>query len=158
MESGPRALGNRSIVVDPTRAEMKDILNARVKRREGFRPFAPSVLEERAEEFFLLPGWQKSPHMMLIAEITPSVRGRIPAVSHVDGTARVQTVSKQANPRYWSLIREFEKITGIPVLLNTSFNENEPIVCNPEQAIACFRRTDFDVLAIGDFLVTKENA
>jgi len=158
MESGPRALGNRSITIDPTRAEMKDKLNARVKRREGFRPFAPSVLEEKFEQYFSMPKGQKSPYMILIGDVKPGMGEKIPAVTHVDGTARVQTVSKKTNPRYWNLISEFEKITGVPVLLNTSFNENEPIVCTPEHAVACFLRTEFDVLAIGDFLVTKRLA
>ncbi|MGZ3694627.1 MAG: carbamoyltransferase C-terminal domain-containing protein, partial [Bdellovibrionota bacterium] len=146
----------RSITIDPTRAEMKDKLNARVKRREGFRPFAPSVLEEKFEEYFEMPKNQKSPYMILIGDVRPGMDAKIPAVTHVDGTARVQTVSKKTNPRYWNLINEFEKITGVPILLNTSFNENEPIVCTPEHAVACFLRTEFDVLAIGDFLVTKE--
>lgn len=156
MESGPRALGNRSIVVDPTRAGMKDRLNARVKRREGFRPFAPSVLEEKCSKYFELPKSQKSPYMILAGQARPEMAAKIPAVTHVDGSARVHTVSQQANPRYWKLIREFEKLSGVPVLLNTSFNENEPIVCTPDQAISCFLRTEFDVLAIGDFLVSKE--
>lgn len=158
MESGPRALGNRSITVDPTRPEMKDKLNALVKRREAFRPFAPSVLEERAEQYFSLPKNQYSPYMILMGRVKPGMVGKIPAVTHVDGSARVQTVSKKSNPRYWNLISEFEKISGVPVLLNTSFNENEPIVCTPDHAIACFLRTEFDVLAIGDFLVTKEHS
>ena len=156
MESGPRALGNRSITVDPTRTEMKDKLNARVKRREGFRPFAPSVLAERFTEFFDLPKGQDSPYMILAGDVKPNAREKIPAVTHVDGTARVHTVAKDVNPRYWNLIREFEKISGVPVLLNTSFNENEPIVCTPDDAIRCFLRTEFDVLAIGDFLAVKE--
>ncbi len=155
MECGPRALGNRSITVDPTRVEMKDKLNARVKRREGFRPFAPSVLEEKAHEYFDLPKGQPSPHMILIADVKPEKRSVIPPVTHADNTARVHTVSRKVNPRYWDLISEFEKLSGVPVLLNTSFNENEPIVCTPDQAIKCFLRTEFDVLAIGDFIVEK---
>lgn len=155
MESGPRALGNRSIVVDPTRAEMKDRLNAKVKRREGFRPFAPSVLAERCREYFNLPRGVDSPYMMLIGDVRPEMRQRIPAVTHADGTARIQTVTEEGNPLYYRLISEFERIKGVPVVLNTSFNENEPIVCAPEQAIACFLRTDFEVLAIGNFLVEK---
>ncbi len=156
MESGPRALGNRSIVVDPTRPEMKDKLNARVKRREGFRPFAPSVLAHRAKDFFCLPKGVDSPYMMLIGDVLPAVRQRIPAVTHADGTARIQTVTEEANAKYFQLIQEFERIKGVPLLLNTSFNENEPIVCSPEDAISCFLRTDFDVLAIGNFLVEKK--
>jgi carbamoyltransferase len=155
MECGPRALGNRSITVDPTIAGMKDKLNARVKRREGFRPFAPSVLEERATEYFDLPKGKPSPYMILIADVKKGAEGKIPAVTHMDGTARVHTVSRQVNPRYWELIHEFEKIKGVPILLNTSFNENEPIVCTPEEAVNCFLRTEFDVLAIGDYLVVK---
>lgn len=155
MECGPRALGNRSITIDPTRPEMKDKLNARVKRREGFRPFAPSVLEERWKDYFVLPKDQKSPYMILIGDVKEGVGEKIPAVTHADGTARVHTVNKNINPKYWKLISEFEKISGVPVLLNTSFNENEPVVCTPEQAINCFERTEFDVLAIGDFIAVK---
>lgn len=156
MESGPRALGNRSIVVDPTRAEMKNRLNAQVKRREGFRPFAPSVLAEKCADYFELPREVDSPYMMLIGNVRGEMRSRIPAVTHADGTARVQTVSAATNPRYWRLIREFEKISGVPVLLNTSFNENEPIVCTPADAIRCFLRTKIEVLAIGDYLAEKD--
>lgn len=156
MESGPRALGNRSIVVDPRQAGMKDKLNARVKKREPFRPFAPSVLEERVFDYFEMPKRQLSPYMILTGRVKSEQRARIPAVTHADGTARVQSVSRSTNPRYWELIREFEKLTEVPVLLNTSFNENEPIVCTPEHAVACFQRTEFDTLAIGDFIVSKE--
>ncbi|MBI5394829.1 MAG: carbamoyl transferase [Verrucomicrobia bacterium] len=155
MESGPRALGNRSITVDPTLPDMKDRLNARVKRREGFRPFAPSVLEENVNDYFIMPKNQPSPYMILIGKVRPEKCGVIPAVTHADGTARVHTVSKAVNPKYWQLIHEFGKIKGVPVLLNTSFNENEPIVCTPEHAVNCFLRTDFDVLAIGDFIAIK---
>jgi carbamoyltransferase len=157
MEAGPRALGNRSITVDPTRPEMKDRLNARVKKREFFRPFAPSVKAERAAEYFILPKGQMSPFMILIADVVQEKKSIIPAVTHADGTARVHTVEKDDNPLYWQLIDEFEKLTGVPVLLNTSFNENEPIVATPAQAVDCFLRTEFDCLAIGDFLVTKED-
>ncbi len=155
MEAGPRALGNRSITVSPLDARMKERLNARVKKREFFRPFAPSVLEEKSDQYFLIPKGQLSPYMILTGEVRPEKRSVIPAVTHADGTARVHTVNRLINPRYWELISEFEKITGVPVLLNTSFNENEPIVCNPEQAVDCFLRTQFDVLAIGDYLVEK---
>jgi len=130
-------------------------LNERVKRREFFRPFAPSVLEERAAEYFVLPKGQLSPYMILIADVQDDKKTIIPAVTHADGTARFHTVSRQANPRYWQLIKEFEELTGVAVVLNTSFNENEPIVCTPEDAVNCFLRTEFDVLAIGDYLVTK---
>ncbi len=155
MEAGPRALGNRSITVNPTRADMKDRLNARVKKREFYRPFAPSVLEEKCGEYFIMPKEQLSPYMILIGDVREEKKSVIPAVTHADGTARVHTVNKDVNPLYWELISEFEKITGVPVLLNTSFNENEPIVCTPEHAVNCFLRTEFDVLAIGDFLAVK---
>lgn len=155
MEAGPRALGNRSITVDPRDAAMKDRLNLRVKKREFFRPFAPSVLEERCQDFFEMPGGATSPYMILAGRTKAGKEGVIPAVTHADGTARVHTVSQKTNPRYWQLIREFEKITGVPVILNTSFNENEPIVCTPVHAVECFLRTDFDVLAIGDYLAIK---
>lgn len=157
MESGPRALGNRSIVVDPRNEKMKDILNERVKRREGFRPFAPSVMEEKSHEYFTLPKNQQSAYMILIADVKVEKAKEIPAVVHADNTARVHTVNKKINNKYWNLISEFEKITGVPVILNTSFNENEPIVCNPEEAVNCFLRTDFDVLAIGNYIVEKES-
>jgi len=155
MEAGPRALGNRSITVSPLKAEMKDRLNERVKRREYFRPFAPSVLEERVSDFFEMPNNLNSPYMILSGEVKEEKRKIIPAVTHADNTARVHTVSSKINPKYWNLINEFEKITGVPVLLNTSFNENEPIVCTPKEAVDCFLRTDFDILSIGDFLVQK---
>lgn len=153
MESGPRALGNRSIVADPTRQEMKEKLNAQVKRREGFRPFAPSVLAERQKEYFSLPRGLDSPYMMLIGEVRPEMRSRVPAITHADGTARIQTVTEQANPMFHRLIREFDRIKGVPLVLNTSFNESEPIVCTPRDAVACYLRSGFDTLAIGDFLV-----
>jgi len=155
MEAGPRALGHRSIVVDPTDPTMKDRLNARVKKREHFRPFAPSILEEKVDEYFVMPKGQLSPYMILVGDVKEDKKAMIPAVTHADGTARVQTVNKQVSPKYWQLIAEFEKIKGVPVLLNTSFNENEPIVCTPEQAVNCFLRTEFDALAIGDYLVLK---
>jgi len=155
MEAGPRALGHRSIVVDPTDPAMKDRLNSRVKKREMFRPFAPSVLEEKAGEYFIMPKNQHSPYMILIADVRQEMKNVLPAVTHHDGTARVHTVNRKVSPLYWELIAEFEKIKGVPVLLNTSFNENEPIVCTPQDALNCFLRTDFDVLAIGDFLVKK---
>jgi carbamoyltransferase len=153
MEAGPRALGNRSLLADPRRSEMKDLLNLRVKKREEFRPFAPSVLEERASEFFDIR--EPSPYMIMVGNVRDDKKALIPAVTHIDGTARVHTVSREVNPRYWSLIAEFGKHTGVPVLLNTSFNENEPIVCTPPEAIACFLRTRIDVLALGNFLVER---
>jgi len=153
MEFGPRALGNRSIVVDPRRAEMKDILNSRVKHREAFRPFAPSILEERVGEFF--EHSHPSPFMLLAYAVKPDKRAVIPAPTHVDGTGRLQTVNREQNPRYWQLISEFDRLTGVPVVLNTSFNDNEPVVCKPEEAIDCFQRTKMDALAIGNYLVEK---
>ncbi len=155
MEAGPRALGHRSIVADPRDPTMKDRLNARVKHREMFRPFAPSVLEERVHDYFIMPKGQPSPYMILIADVCEDKKRLLPAVTHHDGTARVHTVNKGIVPEFWQLIREFEKITGVGVLLNTSFNENEPIVCTPQQAVDCFLRTDLDILAIGNFLVEK---
>jgi len=152
-EWGPRALGNRSILVDPRRAEMKDILNQRIKHRETFRPFAPSILEEATGQFFGRS--HPSPFMNLAYSVRPEKRAMIPAPTHVDGTGRLQTVSRPTNPRYWALIKEFEKLTGVPVLLNTSFNENEPIVLTPQEALDCFLRTRMDVLVLGDFLIEK---
>ncbi|MCI0527651.1 MAG: hypothetical protein L0Y56_09435, partial [Nitrospira sp.] len=127
MEFGPRALGNRSIVVDPRRADMKDILNARIKRREPFRPFAPSILEEYVGEYF--EQTYPSPAMLMVYQIRPEKQSVIPAVTHVDGSGRLQTVSRHVNERYYKLISEFHALTGVPIVLNTSFNENEPIVC-----------------------------
>ncbi len=152
-EWGPRALGNRSIVVDPRRAEMKNILNSRIKHREMFRPFAPSILEEATSEYFARS--DPSPFMTFAYSVRPEKRSAIPAPTHVDGTGRLQTVSRSTNPLYWQLIREFGNLTGVPVVLNTSFNDNEPIVCRPEEAIDCFRRTRMDVLVLGDTIVTK---
>ncbi|MFC1896306.1 carbamoyltransferase C-terminal domain-containing protein, partial [Thermodesulfobacteriota bacterium] len=158
MEAGPRALGNRSITVTPMDPTMKQRLNDKVKKREFFRPFAPSVLEEKAYEYFDMPKGSASPYMILVGDVREDKRAVLPAITHADGTARVHTVKRDVNPLYWELIREFEKITGVPVLLNTSFNENEPIVCTPLQAVECFLRTEMDLLAIGDFVVTKDGA
>ena len=152
-EWGPRALGNRSIVVDPRRAEMKEILNRRIKHREIFRPFAPSILEEATGEYFERS--YPSPFMNLAYPVRAEKRTAIPAPTHVDGTGRLQTVSRQSNPLYWSLIKEFEKLTGVPVVLNTSFNDNEPIVCTPDEALDCFLRTKMDVLVVGNYVVEK---
>jgi carbamoyltransferase len=154
-EWGPRALGNRSIVCDPRNASMKEHLNSRIKHREGFRPFAPSVLEERAGDWFEMSS--ASPFMLMTCQVKREQQSRVPAITHVDGTARQQTVSKATNPRYWNLIQAFEKKTGVPVVLNTSFNENEPVVNTPEEGVSCFLRNDMDVLALGPFLVTKNN-
>jgi carbamoyltransferase len=148
MEFGPRALGNRSVLADPRRAEMKDLLNQRIKHREPFRPFAPVVLAERAAEWF--EDAQPSPAMLLVLPFKAEQRARVPAVAHVDGSGRLQTIERAHNPRYYDTIAAFEKLTGVPILLNTSFNENEPIVCTPEEAIACFRRTSMDLLVLGD--------
>jgi carbamoyltransferase len=153
MEFGPRALGNRSIVVDPRRGDMKDILNARIKKREPFRPFAPSVLVERVGEYF--DQTHPSPAMLMVYQVKAEKRSVIPAVTHVDGSGRLQTVSRRDNPLYYQLISDFEKLTGVPVVLNTSFNEDEPIVCNPQEAIECFQRTRIDSLFIGNYLVER---
>jgi carbamoyltransferase len=154
MEYGPRALGHRSIVADPRRAEMKAALNARIKHREWFRPFAPSVLAERAREWFEDP--HPSPFMQMAIHARPERREQIPAVVHVDGTSRVQTVDRETSPAYWRLIHEFEALTGVPILLNTSFNENEPIVCTPDDAIDCYRKTTMDALVMGNLLVQRD--
>jgi carbamoyltransferase len=152
MEIGPRALGARSILADPRRPDMKDILNDRVKHREPFRPFAPAVLEEHTSDWFV---WDRpSPFMLYVVPIRPDRRDRIPAVNHVDGTARLQTVDADSNPRYRALIQAFYERTGVPLLVNTSFNVmGQPIVCAPEEAIDCFRSTGIDALVLGDFLV-----
>ncbi|MFT7643061.1 MAG: carbamoyltransferase [Pirellulaceae bacterium] len=154
-EMGPRALGNRSILMSPLVAENKDVLNARVKFREEFRPFAPVVLEERREEYFVLD--RPSPYMLLVADIRQEKRAEIPAVTHVDGTGRVQTVSREFNPPFYTLIERFCQATGTPVILNTSFNvAGEPIVESPEDAIRCFLSTDIDALLIEDRLLVKD--
>lgn len=153
-EFGPRALGNRSIIADPRRPDMKDILNSRVKFREGFRPFTPSVLAERCSDFFELD--VESPFMLLAAYVKPGKSQLIPAITHVDNTARIQTVTRDENERYYDLIKAFENRTGIPMVLETSFNvAGEPIVETPEDAIRCFRSTDIDFLCIDRFLLTK---
>lgn len=154
MEFGPRALGNRSIVVDPRRAEMKEILNDRIKKREPFRPFAPSILEERVGDYF--EQTHPAPTMLMVYQIKEQRRQEIPAVTHVDGSGRLQTVSRDVNERYYQLISDFADLTGVPVILNTSFNENEPIVCTPQEAIECFRKTKMDVLYLGNFAVRRE--
>ena len=156
MEWGPRALGNRSILCDPRRADMKDILNKKIKRRESFRPFAPSILREA------VPGWfevdDDVPFMMQVYPIREEKRALIPAVTHVDGSGRLQTVYRDTNPRYYRLIEAFERITGVPLVLNTSFNENEPVVCRPEEALDCVLRTKMDLLALGDWIVSRDDA
>ncbi len=154
MEMGPRALGNRSILADPRSDQMKDLLNARVKFREGFRPFAPSILEDKTGQWF--SSNYPSPYMILVYDVLEEKRPLVPAITHVDGTGRVQSVSKKHNPKYYRLIQEFEKLTGVPIVLNTSFNiRGEPIVHRPEQAIECFLKTGMDALFLGDHLLTK---
>ncbi|MCP4642755.1 MAG: carbamoyltransferase [bacterium] len=154
MEFGPRALGSRSILADPSRADMKDLINKYVKHREEFRPFAPSCLVEHARDYF--EGCTESPFMLFVYPVKPEMRDKVPAITHVDGTARVQTVSRDVNPRYYGLIEAFARMRGVPMVLNTSFNVmGEPIVNTPEDAVRCFYSTGMDALAIGDFVVRK---
>lgn len=155
MEWGPRALGNRSILADPRRADMQQILNLKIKRRESFRPFAPSILRECVADWFETD--DEVPFMMQVFQIRAEKRKEIPAVTHVDGSGRLQTVSRSSNPRYHKLIDTFREITGIPILLNTSFNENEPVVCRPEEALDCFLRTRMDLLVLGNFLISRNS-
>jgi carbamoyltransferase len=154
MEWGPRALGNRSIVCDPRRADMKDILNSKIKRRESFRPFAPSILREAVGEWFEQDG--DVPFMMQVYPIRADKRAQVPAVTHVDGTGRLQTVTRGANPLYYTLIEAFRDLTGIPMVLNTSFNENEPVVCRPVEALDCFLRTKMDMLVCGNWMIQRQ--
>jgi carbamoyltransferase len=154
MEWGPRALGNRSILCDPRRADMKVILNEKIKRRESFRPFAPSVLEEAVPEWFVEN--DAVPFMMQVFQIREEKRKLIPAVTHVDGSGRLQTVSKRTNQLYHQLIATFSQYTGIPMVLNTSFNENEPVVCKPQEAMDCFLRTQMDLLVLGNTMIARE--
>src|SRR6185436_18148430 len=156
MEWGARALGNRSIVADPRRADMRDIINTRIKFRERFRPFAPSVLEEALDDYFV--GAVPDPFMQQVYPVRPDKRPLVPAITHVDGSGRLQTVSRRSNPRYWNLIKAFERITAVPMLLNTSFNENEPIVLKPEEALDCFLRTQMDVLVMGRHALQRRPA
>jgi len=153
MEWGPRALGNRSILADPRREDMKAILNARVKHREAFRPFAPSLLAESTDEYFEQD--YPDPFMTKVYNVRQEKQHVIPAVTHVDGTGRLQSVFRASAPLYWQLIKEFESLTGVPVVLNTSFNDNEPIVCTPGEAVDCFLRTRMDALVVGHHLVCK---
>lgn len=155
MEWGPRALGNRSILCDPRRSDMKDIMNLKIKRRESFRPFAPSIHIEATEEYFETS--YPDPFMLKVYKIKPEKRDNLPAVTHVDGTGRLQTVAKKDNPLYWQLIDEFRKISGVPILLNTSFNENEPIVCHPKDALLCFLRTKMDVIVLDNYLIYRDD-
>lgn len=156
MEWGPRALGNRSILGDPRRSDMKDILNLKIKRRESFRPFAPSILRECVKDWFETD--YDVPFMLQVFQILDEKRPEIPAVTHVNGSGRLQSVTPAQNPRYYGLIQAFRKLTGVPILLNTSFNENEPVVCRPEEALNCFLRTKMDLLVLGDFLVERRTA
>jgi carbamoyltransferase len=155
MEWGPRALGNRSIVCDPRRADMKAILNAKIKRRESFRPFAPSVLEQAVTDWFEED--DDVPFMMQVFQIREDKRPLIPAVTHVDGSGRLQTVYRRTNPRYHRLIESYRDLTGIPMVLNTSFNENEPVVCEPNEALDCFLRTRMDLLIMGETILFRHN-
>ncbi len=155
MEMGPRALGNRSILTDPRQASMKDLLNSRVKFRESFRPFAPSVLQEKSGQWFETD--HPSPYMILVYRVLAEKRALVPAITHVDGTGRVQTVSQKHNPRYHRLIEQFERLTGVPIVLNTSFNvRGKPIVNTPREAIDCFLKTGMDALFLGDFVLLKK--
>lgn len=153
MEWGPHALGNRSILADPRNAGIKDVLNAKIKRRESFRPFAPSILREAVAEWFETD--DDVPFMMQVFQIRSKYRDMIPAVIHVDGTGRLQTVHKETNPRYYRLIEHFRDLTGIPLVLNTAFNESEPVVCYPEEALDYFLRTEMDLLVLGNFCVVR---
>ena len=153
MEWGPRALGNRSILCDPRRGDIKDVLNTKIKLRENFRPFAPSVLDNAVAEWFEED--DAVPFMAQVFQIREQKRSLIPAVTHVDGSGRLQTVYRNTNPRYYRLIETFRGLTGIPLVLNTSFNENEPIVCRPEEALDCFLRTRMDMLVIGDTIASR---
>ncbi|MGD9657145.1 MAG: carbamoyltransferase [Methylocystis sp.] len=156
MEWGPRALGNRSIIGDPRRADMKEILNAKIKRRESFRPFAPSILQEAVGEWF--ENDDDVPFMMQAFQIREEKRRIIPAVTHIDGSGRLQTVKQATNPRYHALISAFRDFTGVPLVLNTSFNENEPVVCKPKEALECFLRTHMDVLVLGDVMIARDGS
>jgi carbamoyltransferase len=154
MEWGPRALGNRSILADPRRAGMKDAINSKIKFREPYRPFAPSVVEEQVKEYFEFDGG--SPFMTFVCRVRDDKKTVIPAVTHVDGTARIQTVSRQHNGRFWTLLTEFQTLTGVPVLLNTSFNvRGEPIVCTPADAVQCFLKTDLDYIVLGNTICAR---
>lgn len=156
MEFGPRSLGHRSLLADPRDPQMKDRINERVKRRETFRPFAPSLLEEAVADYF--PGGHPDRFMLFAYPLAGAHQGKLPAVTHADGTGRLQAVGKTQEPLFWSLIKEFEALSGVPVLLNTSFNEQEPIVCRPEEAIACFKRNAIDCLSLGSYWVERNSS
>ena len=152
-EFGPRALGNRSILVDPSRTDAKDLLNEKIKRRESFRPFAPSILKEAVKDYFVQN--DAVPFMEKVFDIKKEKQNEIPAVTHVDGTGRLQTVDKTTSPRYHKLISKFAEKSGVPKLLNTSFNENEPIVNKPEEALDCFLRTKMDMLVMENIIIER---
>jgi len=157
MEFGPRALGSRSLLADARDARMKDVINAKVKFREAFRPFAPAVLKEHAHEYFEMPANMDAPYMLLVPPVRAEKRSVIPAVTHEDGTGRVQTVTEQHHGRYYRLIRRFAQLTGVPVVINTSFNvRGEPIVCTPLDAYHTFVHTGIDVLVIGNYVVAEK--
>jgi carbamoyltransferase len=156
MEWGPRALGNRSILCDPRRPDMKAMINDKIKRRESFRPFAPSVMEKAVTEWFEED--DSVPFMMQVFQVREEKRKLIPAVTHVDGSGRLQTVTSSTNPRYHKLIENFRDLTGIPMVLNTSFNENEPVVCKPEEALDCFLRTKMDKLVLGNVMIARRGS
>ena len=153
MEWGARALGNRSILADPRRADMRDIINTRIKLRERFRPFAPAIVEEAVDEYFV--GALPDPFMLQVYPVRSNQRARVPAITHVDGSGRLQTVNRESNPLFWSVIKNFGEITCVPLVLNTSFNENEPIVLTPDQALDCFLRTSMDVIVLGHHVVER---
>ena len=153
IEFGARALGNRSLIADPRRTDMRDIINLRIKFREKFRPFAPSILEEKVGEWFEID--ESAPYMEKVFPIRKERRAEIPAVTHVDGSGRLQSVSKETNPLYHKLISKFNEKTGVPIVLNTSLNENEPIVRTPEECLSCFLRTDMDVVVLGPYVVDR---
>ena len=155
MEWGPRALGNRSIVCDPRRGDMKRILNDKIKRRESFRPFAPSILREAVGEWFETD--YDVPFMLQVYQIREEKRAQIPAVTHVNGSGRLQSVTEAQNPRYYRLIEAFRELTGVPIVLNTSFNENEPVVNTPAEALDCFLRTNMDLLVMGDVMIRRSS-
>ena len=152
-EWGPRALGNRSILADPRNPNIKDILNTKIKLRESFRPFAPAVLEELSNDYFDLD--YPSPYMLNVVKAKQMAKNLVPSVVHVDNTCRVQTVSKTDNFHFYNLIKEFNKLTNVPIILNTSFNENEPIVLNPDHAFDCFKRTSMDCLVLENWVITR---
>ena len=156
MEWGARALGDRSIVADPRRVDIRNVINAKIKFREKFRPFAPSVAVEALDQYFV--GAVPDPFMIQVYPVREEMRAVVPAVTHVDGSGRLQTVSAASNPAYYRLIKEFEALTGVPIVLNTSFNENEPIVDTPAQALDCFLRTAMDAIVLGSVVIRRVSA